>query len=193
MALGNNSGGGRKFITIVGGKWTLRVSEDTAGATARKLTSGPNEGSEVHELYYDHIDGMIVGGEIKYGKFGTDICIDLDDEGESFTVQIPLQSSYFSVLAKVCPSIDVSKKIFLGLGYDKEKNRNFLYVKQDDKTIHACFTKADPNGMPEAFKELVMGKEKWNKQGHCNANEVAAQFDRASKFVTEYKWEVEYA
>jgi len=164
MGLGNSNNSGRKFITIVGGKWTLRVTEDTEGAVARALTNGPNEGTDVHELYFDHLDGMIVGGEIKDGKYGMDICFDIDDDGEKFTVQIPLQSAYFGTIAKVSPNIDPTQKIFLGMGFDTEKKKPFMYVQQNGETVRAAFTKAEPNGMPEAFKEKVMGKEQWNFQ-----------------------------
>ena len=168
MGLGNNSGGNKKFITIVGGKWTARVPEGTEGATERVLEKGPNAGKPIYELYYSYVDGNIVGGEIKQGNFGTDICLDLEDDGVVYTVQIPLESGYFSQFAKAVPNIDPTKKLFIGLGLDKERNKPFLYMKQDGQTVHSAFTKDNPNGCPPPIKKEVMGKTKWDFEDQEN-------------------------
>jgi len=162
MGLGN-TGGDKKFFTIVGGKWTLRVPEGTEGATERVNKVGDT----VHELYFSYVDGMVVGGRIKQGQFGNTVEIDLKDEGETYQVQIPVPEAggigdYFMTFGKCCRNIDPTKKLFFGLGNDKEKDRSFMYLKQDGNTIHAAFTKDDPNGMPQWEKKEVMGKTKWN-------------------------------
>ena len=159
--LGNN-GGNKKFITIVGGKWTLRVPEGTEGAVARVNKVGDT----VNELHFDYVDGEVVGGRIKAGQFGSTVEIDLQDEGEQYIVQIPVPEAggigdYFMSFGKACPNIDPTKKLFLGLGSDRD-DRHFLYLKQGGQTVHAAFTKDNPNGMPQWEKKEVMGKVKWN-------------------------------
>jgi hypothetical protein len=176
MGLGNSNEGGKKFVTIVGGKWTLRVPEGTPGAVVRVLEKGPNAGKEIHELYYDHIDGELVGGIIKQGQFGTDICIDLKD-GETYTVQIPMESQYFSQFAKMVPNIDPTKPLYLGLGYDKERGKNFLYGKQNGETVHSAYTKDNPNGMPPPVEKMVKGVKKWDFEAQENfLYEVVTEF-----------------
>ena len=162
MSLGN-TGGNKKFLTIVGGKWTLRVPEGTEGATERVNKVGDT----VHELQFSYVDGMVNGGRIKPGQFGSTVEIDLVDGDETYQVQIPVPEAgqigdYFMTFGKACPNIDPTKKLFLGLGHDKKDDRSFLYLKQDGQTIHAAFTKEEPNGMPPWEKKEVMGKTKWN-------------------------------
>ena len=166
MGLGNNSGSAN-FITIVHGKWTLRVPEGTEGASSRVLEKGPNAGTAINELYFDYIDGELVGGEFKTGQYGTDLCLNLRDD-KDYTVQIPLESGFFSNFAKACPNIDPTQKLFLGLGKDKEKDRFFLYLKQGGDTVHSAFTKDNPNGMPPPVKKSVKGVEKWDFEDQEN-------------------------
>ena len=166
MGLGN-TGGNKKFLTIVGGKWTLRVPEGTEGAVERALTKGDKKGEIVHELQFGYVDGDVKGGSIKSGQYGSTVEILLVDDDEEYNVQIPVPDAgdigdYFMTFGKACPNIDPTKKLFMGLGYDRDGDRSFLYLKQDGQTVHAAFTKDNPNGMPEWEKKEVMGKTKWN-------------------------------
>jgi hypothetical protein len=164
MGLGNNNQMSKRFITIVGGKFTLRVPEGTDGATMRVLTKEGYEGKEVWEKYFDHVDGMLVGGELHEGKFGTDLCLDIKDD-VIYTVQIPVNSPLFEQFAKCVPNIDPTNWLFLGLGYDKGRDKHFLYIKQGknhDVSVHSAYTKDNPNGLPPAVEKKVMGKIKWD-------------------------------
>ena len=168
MGLGNSEGGNSKFITIVGGKWTLRVPEGTEGATARELTKGPNAGTPVYEKYFDHVDGMLIGGEIKTGEYGTDLCLGIEDEGVTYNVQIPADSDYFRSFAKCCEKIDVDLPLFLGLGIPKGDGFPFLYVKNDGNIMSSGYTRDEPNGMPPWEKKEEMGQVKWDKSAQNN-------------------------
>lgn len=167
MGLSNGNSSNGKFVTIVNGKWTLRVPEGTDGASPRVLEKGPNTGTTVWEKYYDHIDGALVSAHIKHGQFGADLCLNISDDAE-YTVQIPVDSQYFSVFGKVAPNLDPTASIFLGLGYDKEKGRTFMYVKQDGQTVHSAFTKDNPNGMPPPEQKMVKGVKKWDFEDQEN-------------------------
>ena len=164
MALGNSNSGGKQFVTIVQGKFTLRCPEGTDGATMRVLTKEGYEGKQVWEKYFDHIDGMLVGGELHEGKFGTDLCLNIKDD-QVYTVQIPVNSVFFEQFAKCVPNIDPTNWLFLGTGFDKERDKHFLYIKQGkahDVAVHSAYTKDNPNGLPQAVKKTVMGKTKWD-------------------------------
>ena len=162
MALGN-TGGDKTFVTIVGGKWTIRVPEGTAGAVSRENKLGV----EVHELQYSYVDGMIVDGRMKSGEYGTTLELDLQDDGTLYNVQIPVPAAgkigdYFMSFGKCAPKLDATKKLFLGLGFDKTRQQPFLYLKQGGESIHSAFTKDAPDGMPQWEKKEVMGKAVWN-------------------------------
>ena len=158
-----NTGGDKTFVTIVGGKWTIRVPEGTAGAVSRIN----KKEVEVHELQYSYVDGMIVDGRMKSGEYGTTLELDLEDDGKVYNVQIPVPAAggigdYFMSFGKCAPKLDATQKLFLGLGYDKDRQQPFLYLKQGGETVHAAFTKEAPDGMPQWEKKEVMGKAVWN-------------------------------
>jgi hypothetical protein len=169
MGLGNNDGGGNsKFVTIVGGKWTLRVQEGTEGAEPRELTKGPNIGNVVHELHFDHLSGNLVSGVTKTGEYGTDLCLDIESEGVVYNAQIPCDSDYFRTFAKCCEGVDVGEELFLGLGTPSDGGFPFLYVKQGTDTLKSKYTKDEPNGMPSWEKKEEMGNVKWDKTEQNN-------------------------
>ena len=167
MGLSNGNSSNGKFVTIVNGKWTIRVNEGTDGAQPRVLEKGPNAGTTVWEKYYDHIDGSLVSAHIKHGQFGADLCLNISDDAE-YVVQIPVDSQYFSVFGKVPPNLNPTADIFLGLGYDKERQRTFMYVKQGGQTVHSAFTKDNPNGMPPPEQKMVKGVKKWDFEDQEN-------------------------
>tara|TARA_Y100000310_G_scaffold278929_1_gene297737 strand:+ start:346 stop:942 length:597 start_codon:yes stop_codon:yes gene_type:complete len=168
MGLGNNEGGNSKFVTIVGGKWTLRVPEGTEGAVPRELTKGANKGKEVHELYFDHLDGSLVGAELKTGQFGTDLCLDIEDEGVVYNAQMAAESDFFASFAKCCENIDPNKQLFLGLGQPKGEGFPYLYVQSDGKQLTSNYTKDNPNGCPPWEKKEKMGKVVWDRDAQNN-------------------------
>ena len=164
MGLSNTSGGGKKYVTIVKGMWTLRVEEGTEGAQPRELTKGPNAGKTVFEKYYNTLSGMLVGGSINQGQFGSDLCLVLEVEGVEYTLQMPIPSDYFSSFAKCCASLDLDKEVVLGLGRDKQKDQPFMFIKQDGASVRSNYTKDEPNGMPQWEKKEVMGKTTWSHE-----------------------------
>ena len=164
MGLSNKSGGKQTFVTIVGGKFTVRLQDNDENplAVERVLEKGPNAGNTIKELQFTHLDGEIVSGEMHVGDYGTDFNIQMRDGSEEFKLQIPLESQYFGQVAKRLPNIDPTLPVVLGIGYDKEKQRNFLFIQQNGSSVHMKFTKDEPNGMPQAVKKTVKGQTKWD-------------------------------
>jgi hypothetical protein len=132
MGLHNKQPSNTTIVTIVGGKFTIRLpeGEQHPEATERILEKGPNAGTAVLELRYNTLDGKIVGGEMHTSDFGTDFVLVLEDDGELFKLQIPLESQYFGQVAKRLPNLDITKNTVFGLGFDKERQRNFLFIQQ---------------------------------------------------------------
>ena len=170
MGLSNQGNKMQTFVTIVGGRFTIRLQDgdNNPDAVERTLEKGPNAGSVVRELQFTHLDGMIVGGEMHRGEYGTDFTLLMEDEGDSFKLQIPLESQYFGQVAKRLPNLDPTAKVLFGLGWDKEKSRNFLYIKQGESSIHMNFTKDNPNGMPPPVLKNIKGVEKWDFEDQEN-------------------------
>jgi hypothetical protein len=75
------------------------------------------------------------------------------------------------------PNINSQHPLFLGLGYDRERGRNFLYARQGEEKVGFHFTKENPNGLPEPTKKTVKGKEVWDWEEQENfLYEVAMDF-----------------
>ncbi len=152
------------IVSIIGGKFTVRLADDSddPNAVERELEKGPNKGKVVKELKYTALDGLITGARIHSGDYGDDLLLDMTDEGDEFTLQVPVESMYFGQIAKRMPNIDASLPILFGMGYDKERQTPFLFIKQNGESVHMKFTKAEPHDMPQPTKRKVQGKDKWD-------------------------------
>ena len=186
MGLTNGATTSSKIVTIVKGKFTIRLPEgaDDPTAVERTLEKGVNAGKVVKELQYTGIEGTIERCYVDESDYGANFITELiDDEGARFKLQIALDSQFFGQYAKRMPNIDTAKPLFLGLGYDRERGRNFLYAKQGEEKVSMAYTKDNPNGLPEPTKKTVKGKEVWDWEEQENfLYEVAMDF--SSKLET---------
>ena len=184
MGLTNTSNRTSKIVTIVRGRFTIRLPEgvDDPNAVERTLEKGANAGKVIKELQYTGIEGLIKSSYVDESDFGTNFVTELeDDEGARFKLQIPLDSQFFGQYAKRMPNIDKSKPLFLGIGYDRERERHFLYAKQNGDKVLMNFTKENPNGMPSPTKKTVKGKEVWDWEEQENfLYEVAMDFSESA-------------
>lgn len=155
----NNSG--VKFVSITGGKLTIRVQTGTPDSVERVLTAGKNEGKTISELRYDSLSGRIVG--LKYDKkeFGEYVEVTIMDD-EKYVLQIPWNSSLKNSLLCRLPNVDYNKDVTFVTFKDKDKDRAVLIIYQDEDLIAMAHTKDKPNGMPEAKKVTERGVEKWD-------------------------------
>ena len=187
MGLTNSKSNESKIVTIVKGKFTIRLPEgaDDPNAVERTLEKGANAGKVVKELQYSGLEGRITSCYVDETEFGANFITNMeDDEGARFLLQIPLDSQFFSQYAKRMPNIDKDTNIFFGLGFDKERQRPFLFIKQKGETVPMKFTKAEPNGMPEPTTKEVKGKEVWDWEAQENfLYEVALDFSESSSAV----------
>jgi hypothetical protein len=186
MGLTNSEASNSKIVTIVKGKFTIRLMDDTdhPNAVEREITMGVNAGKIVKELQYTGIEGTIERCYVDESDYGANLITELiDDEGARFKLQIALDSQFFGQYAKRMPNIDTAKPLFLGIGYDRERGRNFLYARQDGEKVSMAYTKDNPNGLPEPTKKTVKGKEVWDWEEQENfLYEVAMNF--SSKLET---------
>jgi hypothetical protein len=180
MGLTNGSSNSSKIVTIVKGKFTIRLPEgsDDPKAVERTLEKGVNAGKVIKELQYTGLEGKIQSSYVDESDFGTNFVTELeDDEGSRFKLQIPLDSQFFGQYAKRMPNIDKTKPLFLGIGYDRERERHFLFARQEGNKVLMKYTRDNPNGLPEPTKKTVKGKEVWDWEAQENfLYEVALDF-----------------
>lgn len=165
-------------LSIVGGKFTIRVPEGTEGAESRELEKGKNAGTTIWELKYKSLEGLLVHGSIEDNEYiGKTAKVVLEDGPETYQVDLSLESSYLYQLIKHLPNINpidavrielhdfISKKtgkqkILLNLYQNGNKIKNFFEEwKKDSSGKNVCHCL---NGMPPP-EETRKGLD-WTKQ-----------------------------
>lgn len=165
----NQGGGGGDFLRVVNGKLVKRVEEGTEGAIKRDYTVlATGEKKSVWELHYPGFEGKITKCAINELEHGQVLEIVLDDGSERATISIPFPGRLADSFIQRVPNIDLSKPVLFNAGLDKERNTNFIWLKQDGASVKSTFTKNDPNGCPEMVKKVVAGKVKWDGEARTD-------------------------
>lgn len=158
MGLENREGG--KYITILNGKFAIRVPEGTAGAVQRvnKL------GNTVHEKYYDSFTAKLVNIRTRESQYGKNWEFDFRDGGEVYTLQLSYSNSMSANLLKILPNVDLTKEMKMQPSQKVEdgKTKSSLFISQDGVTLKHAYTKDNPNGLPDMEKVMVKGQLVWD-------------------------------
>lgn len=143
---------------------------------------------KVGETYhlFDSVEGYIRGISTRDHKYGTDLCINLEDD-QMYQLQIKMkgedsgkQTSYFIAFAHCCPAINPHQKVeFIpNLKIVDDKKRSALFLKQNGEVLKWAY-KIGQEGVP-APEELK------NKKGEVIStdwSEVEAyRVDKVNEF-----------
>lgn len=166
MGLSNpTSAGNRNLVSVVGGKWTMRVPEGTEGSVKRINKNDV----EVNELHFSKADGVMTGMAYKDTSFGRVVEIPLlDEDGVESVISFTTNDQHLMTLCKMLPNIDLNLPVDLILMVDREKTEakgkecHALLVKQNEEWVHHYYKK-DTNGLPQ-FKKRRDGS--WDSSEH---------------------------
>jgi hypothetical protein len=159
MGLGTNENG--KFISIVGGRFCIRVPEGTAGAETRVNKLGKN----VTEKYYDNFTGKLVGLKVTDGNYGKQWEFSFQDSGEVYKLQLGYSNSFAKNIIKMLPNADLSKEMKVSPQTKVEADgtkKSSIFINQDGKALKHAFTKDAPNGLPPMTQVTVKGSLVWD-------------------------------
>lgn len=149
-----------KYITILGGKFCMRVEAGTEGAITRvnKL------GKTVHEKFYDSFTGKLVSIKVQDGTYGKTWNFSFKDKEDIYTLQLSYSNSFATAFLKMLPNVDLTKEMKVSPSVKEVdgKNRSSLFINQDGVAIKHAYTKDNPNGMPDMEKIVVKGVEVWD-------------------------------
>jgi hypothetical protein len=159
MGLGTNENG--KFISIVGGRFCIRVPEGTAGAETRvnKL------GKTVTEKYYDNFTGKLVALKVTEGNYGKQWEFSFQDSGEVYKLQLGYTNSFAKNILKMLPNADLSKEMKVSPSTKVEADgtkKSSIFVNQDGKALKHAYTRDIPNGLPPMKQVTVKGTLVWD-------------------------------
>ncbi len=137
-------------------------------------------------VLFDSVEGFIRGISTREHKYGTDLCIMLEDD-QMYQLQVRLkgeepskQTAYFIAFAHCCPAIDPNQRVeFIpSLKIVDDKKRSALFLKQNGEILKWAY-KVGQDGVP-APEELK------NKKGEIISvdwSEVEAyRVDKVNEF-----------
>ena len=159
MGLGNNESG--KFISIVGGRFCIRVPEGTAGAETRTNKLG----KLVTEKYYDNFTAKLVGLKVADGNYGKQWEFRFQDNGEVYKLQLGYTNSFAKNIIKMLPNADLSKEMKISPQTKVEPDgtkKSSIFINQDGKALKHAYTRELPNGLPPMVQVTVKGSLVWD-------------------------------
>jgi hypothetical protein len=165
--MGLETGGGQKtYLNISNGKVAVRCEESTDDAIKCSNKDGTKHWFEKR---YPSVSGRLTGVTKRKTEWGTDLCLDIEDGGEIFQLQMGWNSSYAKGFLKCMPNIDVAKKITFSPWMKeiteggKTKKKTALYLKQEgQENISWYWAKDAMNGCPEMVQIKVKGELTWD-------------------------------
>jgi len=159
MGLGNNESG--KFISIVGGRFCIRVPEGTAGAETRVNKIGKT----VHEKYYDSFTGKLVALKVADGNYGKQWEFSFQDSGEVYKLQLGYTNSFAKNILKMLPNADLSKEMKISPSTKVQEDgtkKSSIFINQDGVALKHAYTRDNPNGLPPMTQVTVKGSLVWD-------------------------------
>ncbi len=159
MALENREGG--KYITILDGKFCMRVPEGTEGAKSRVNKIGKT----VYEKFYDSFTGKLVGIRTQESaSYGKSWVFDFQDGGEVYHLQLSYSNSMATAFLKMLPNVDLNSemKVSPSVKMEGDKKRSSLFINQNGVAIKHAYTKDAPAGMPDMEQIMVKGAPVWD-------------------------------
>lgn len=160
MGLGTQENG--KYISIVGGRFCIRVAEGSEGAVSRVNKIGKT----VHEKYYDNFTGKLVGIKTTDGgTYGKQWVFSFQDAGEIYNLQLGYTNSFAKNIIKMLPNADLSKEMKVSPSTKVEPDgtkKSSIFINQDGKALKHAYTREVPNGLPPMTQVTVKGTLVWD-------------------------------
>lgn len=108
MGWGTEDNQRKTFVSIIGGRFAVRAEEMTKGSVKRfseKLQK------DLWEILYPDFTGRIIDLRIDNSQFGEQLTIVMDDVGDKYHFQIPVESRYFTSFCNKIENVDLSKEV----------------------------------------------------------------------------------
>lgn len=185
MGLTNQSQGGSKvFLSISNGKLVRSFKEKVEGSVSRVNKAG----REVHEMFYDSLEGIIKSVDTKDGEYGKFLVVNVESNGLTYQLEMNYSSGYSASFLKTLPNVKLSDRVQITpkLTIDGDKKKSVIFLNQNGG-LKWFFTKDNPNGMPDLTKVKIKGKETWDDSDRMEFLEKYAKnlFSNGSKVVAE--------
>jgi len=143
----------KTYLTIVRGTLTQKVDENTPNAKLRKYEKSDGSEGEKWELQYKSVSGVINSLDFKDSDFGEQFVIELKDVDETYSLQFPVDSKYFSDFGKKVSNIHLDMEIVLRpFDFEPEgKRRTGISIMQEGVKIENYFWDNDNKKVLHGF------------------------------------------
>ena len=101
------------FLGIIGNRFNQKVSKDTPGAKYRLFTDSDGVEYHIHEILHKNLKGNITNLKVIEGKYGPQLMIEIENEGEKARLYINTATAYFGAFVKRLPNIDLTAEVTL--------------------------------------------------------------------------------
>lgn len=146
--------GSRFYYKIIEGDFrrkALATDEKTVKRTKK-------DGTEVEEYIAKDLSGVLKSFELVQGEWQgkkmTDLVITVEDIGETYVIQIPADSKYFSSFVNKLPNLNFGERVVMSPYHftpkDKVKPLSGITIYQDKVKVKDFYSKDNPlPGVPE--------------------------------------------
>jgi len=142
--------GFKKILSIAEGSICMKNPD---GKSERVITRKNDAGDEIEETIredrFNAVTGMITKVNLEKGKYGMNLELTIEDDGEEFIIQSLFKTQKVESIVKRMPNIDHTAPLSIIAGKDSKDNKTFVYLKQHGETVPMKFTKDNRNGMPD--------------------------------------------
>jgi len=165
--MGFNTGGGQKtYLNISDGKISVKVPEGSENAI--KCTN-KDQTKTWYEKRYPSFTGKIVGISKRIPEnpiYSPQLCIEIDDNGEKYELQMGWSSGYSSGFFLAMPNINFKDEVtftpWMKVVDDKKKTSLFITNKGEEKSAKWYWTKDEPKDCPPMVQIKVKGNMVWD-------------------------------
>lgn len=174
MALNKREEG--NFITILGGKFCIRVREGSEGSVTRVNKNNKT----VHEKFYDSFTGKLIDIKTQDGEYGKSWIFSFKDGKDVYHLQLSYSNSFATAFLKMLPNADLSKEMKVSPSVKEVdgKNKSSLFINQEGVPLKHAYTMENPNGMPDMEQVTVKGQLVWD-----DTKRIAFLYDMVSKDI----------
>lgn len=175
------------YVNILGSDGSLRITvdENTEGAKRREYETSDGKKGVKYEKVFKSIAGMVTDISFFEGKFGKNILMDFDNEGEVLTLTINTESNFGEDLMKKLPNIDFTQRVMItpyAFEDDAGKTRKGLTINNQGDKIQNFFYD------PIAKKNINEYPDPKPKKGDkpYTKDDWKVYFIEARSFLTDY-------
>ena len=158
------------YIKVVNGDMVYNSTKEDPDAKERYSEKADKTFYEVPVAYLEGFitNSKYVSKELEGGKKIENVEIQIDNNGETVTIQVPFEASHTATLIKRLPNVEIDKTV--KIAYYKIENKETkkfnegFTIEQDGKKIPFAFTRENKNGLPDAIQSGRGNNIKWNFQ-----------------------------